>query len=206
MSLTVYQLAPSPNSIKIRLALSFKKIPHEMVNIDPADRSKVIELSGQELTPVLVDDGKVVYDSYGIMRYLDANFDGPKLYDTVRERQQEIERWELFTRSEIGPCVGMIFGQFFSPEKSAEQITQANQMLKERTARIEEALESSDYLMGDAPNAADLCAAPFVGLSCLNAANFEQGSIQHFFAEHLRLADDRSRTAAWVERVRSLDR
>ena len=67
-------------------------------------------------------------------------------------------------------------------------------------------IRSNDYLMGTTPNAADLTIAPFVGLGCLNAENFEEGSIQHFFAQHFRLSADRPRTAAWVERVMSHDR
>lgn len=204
--LTLYNLGPSPNNVKVRLALGLKELQAEIVDIDPMDRSEVVRVSGQPLTPVLVDRGRVVYDSYGILRYLDANFDGPKLFDDTRERQQEIERWELFTRTEIGPVVGMIFGQFFAPEKSDRQIADANQLLFERTEKLETALASNDYLMGDAPNAADLSVASFVGLSILDTARFEAGSIQHFFAEHFRLTDARPRTAAWTERVMALDR
>ena len=42
------------NNLKVRVALLHKGIEHEFRTIDPADRSKVREVSGQFLTPVMV--------------------------------------------------------------------------------------------------------------------------------------------------------
>ena len=93
MSYTLYQLSPSPNSIKVRLALGLKQIPCTLQDTNPADRTALVALSGQSLTPVLTDGDRVIYDSYAILRYLDANNPkaGPRLFSNERSEHKEIE-------------------------------------------------------------------------------------------------------------------
>ncbi|MHC5062950.1 MAG: glutathione S-transferase family protein, partial [Planctomycetota bacterium] len=62
------------NNMKVRVALGYKGIPYEFKSIDPADRSRIQDLSGQFLTPVLVHGEQVVADSAAILRYLDLAF------------------------------------------------------------------------------------------------------------------------------------
>jgi glutathione S-transferase len=216
MALTLYELPPSPNSIKIRLALGLKQIECERKTISPMDRSTLVEVSGQPLAPVLVDGdseggGRVVFDSFAIMRYLDANNrdQGPRLYSADREAIRAIEDWESYARNSLGEVIGMIFGQAFAPEKDPSVIERANVLLNERVVRVEEALGDSDYLTGDAPNAADLTAAPFLLYGTLDPANHSGegegfASIQAFFANHLRLGEA-PKTRAWIARVMELD-
>lgn len=204
--LTLYELAPSPNSIKVRLALGLRKIPCALVPVNPMDRATVVELSGQPLTPVLKDRDRVVYDSYGILRYLDANFPGePRLYSPERATQQAIEQWELHARTQLGACIGMIFNQLFSPEKDPSEIARANELLAERTDKIEAALADHPFLMGEAPNAADLSCASFTCYGLLDPAAWPEGSIQSYFAANLRLPARFERTAAWTARVLAFD-
>ena len=215
MALTLYELPPSPNSIKIRLALGLKQIECERVTINPMDRATLVEVSGQPLAPVLVDgtsDGdRVVFDSFAIMRYLDANHrdQGPRLYSSDRDTIRTIEDWEVYARSSLGEVIGMIFGQAFAPATDPAVIERANVLLNERVARVEEALSSSDYLCGDAPNAADLTAAPFLLYGTLDPGDYSAeaegfASIQAFFANHLKLGEA-PRTRAWIARVMELD-
>lgn len=215
MALTLYELPPSPNSIKIRLALGLKQIECERVTINPMDRATLVEVSGQPLAPVLVDgasDGdRVVFDSFAIMRYLDANHrdQGPRLYSSDRDTIRTIEDWEVYARSSLGEVIGMIFGQAFAPATDPAVIERANVLLNERVARVEEALSSSDYLCGDAPNAADLTAAPFLLYGTLDPADYSAeaegfASIQAFFANHLKLGEA-PKTRAWIARVMELD-
>lgn len=206
MSLTLYELPPSPNSIKVRLALGLKGIECVRQAINPADRAEVVKLSGQPLTPVLTDAGKVIYDSYAILRYLDANFrdQGPRLYSSERAAIQTIETWELFARCELGEVIGLIFGQLFAPSVDPAVITRANALFAERAAKLEAALDPGPYLCGAELNAADLTAAPFAYYGTLDPAQVPAGSIEAFFAAHLRLPEA-PRTRAWIERVMALD-
>ncbi len=83
--LRFWELTPSPNNIKVRMALRFKGIDFEQIIVDPLDRAPVIEVSGQELTPVIEDRGIVLNDSEAILQYLDANYpDTPRLFPRER--------------------------------------------------------------------------------------------------------------------------
>ena len=48
-SVKLYDLAPSPNNIRVRVGLGYKKIAYERIAIDPMDRSNLVEISGQPL-------------------------------------------------------------------------------------------------------------------------------------------------------------
>ena len=79
--LRFHELAPSPNNVKVRLALRYKDIPFDTIPVQAAERSPVLEVSGQVNTPVIEDRGIVLNDSEAILQYLDANYpDRPRLF------------------------------------------------------------------------------------------------------------------------------
>jgi glutathione S-transferase len=51
-------------------------LKYESVEIDPADRSAVMAISGQEKVPVLADGETVIHDSTRILRYLVRAYGG----------------------------------------------------------------------------------------------------------------------------------
>ena len=55
MGLRLYRIPFSTNVERVALALAHKGIAVEYVDVDDADRSPVVAISGQELVPVLVD-------------------------------------------------------------------------------------------------------------------------------------------------------
>ena len=64
------QFPLSHNCVKARLGLERKKLPYDVENIRPTDRSSVIRQSRQGLVPVLVDGDRVVPDSSSLLVYL----------------------------------------------------------------------------------------------------------------------------------------
>ena len=68
-TIQLYDIAPSPNNMKARIALDYKGLAYERIPVDPEDRSVVIEISRQPLTPVLVHEGRAIWDSAAILRY-----------------------------------------------------------------------------------------------------------------------------------------
>jgi glutathione S-transferase len=93
--LTFWELSPSPNNTKIRMALRYKGIEFEARSVDPVDRQAVLEVSGQELTPVIEDRGIVLNDSEAILQYLDANYpDAPRLLPRTRAGRRECDEWK----------------------------------------------------------------------------------------------------------------
>ena len=202
----LYDLAPSPNNIKVRCALAYKKIPYEKVPVDPKSRDAVVKVSGQPLCPVLTDGETVVYDSYAIMRYLDANFPGtPRLYSAERDVIKMIEEWELFARAEIGPGISLIFGQFIGGTADAEKIQKANDIMNRAASRTEETLAKTPYLMGESPNAADFTAGTMLAYGNVSEAAAKGHPVAAFFAKHIRL-QGMPKTKAWTARVMEWDR
>ena len=105
--LKFYELAPSPNNTKVRMALRFKGIEFEAIPVDPRDRTAVIEASGQELTPVIADRGIVLNDSEAILQYLDANYpDTPRLFPPERAGRKMCDRWKRKIDIYMGTDVG----------------------------------------------------------------------------------------------------
>jgi glutathione S-transferase len=202
----LYDLGPSPNSTKARLALALRKIPYEKIPVDPNRREPVIQISGQPLTPVLVHGDTVIFDSSAIVRYVDANFPGePRLFSPVYETMKKIEEWETFGRMEAGEPIRITFREAFSASPDAARLKKANDLVQRAASRTEEALAGGPYLMGAAITAADILVAPYLNLAALPAAAASHSPIAAFFVRNLRI-EGTPRTRAWIERVMALDR
>jgi len=101
--LRFWELYPSPNNLKVRMALRYKGIYFEAIPVDPTNRKPLRELSGQDLSPVIEDKGIVLNDSEAILQYLDANYpDTPRLFPTDRSRKQ-CDAWKTELDLKIVP-------------------------------------------------------------------------------------------------------
>ena len=97
-----WELAPSPNGTKIRMALRFKGIEFEAIPVEPADRSALREVSGQDLSPVIEDRGIVLPDSEAILQFLDANYpETPRLFPSDRKGRKRSDAWKTRLDSEV---------------------------------------------------------------------------------------------------------
>ena len=205
-SIVLYNLQPSPNSKKVRLALGYKGISYETVQVDPMERAAVLEVSGQPLTPVLKHGDTVIFDSSAILRYLEANVKRePRLYSEDYDTMQAIERWENNGRSEFGPHVGSLFGQFFSGSPDASSLEKAGSAFNEAARRLEKSLNSDGYLVGAAPTAGDISCAAWLGLSLLSPEQASSQPIMAYFAENLRLDPECQRLRSWYRSIDKYD-
>jgi glutathione S-transferase len=204
---TLYEITGSSNSVKVRIGLGYKGLDYEREVVDPGDRSLVVSVSRQPRLPVLQHGETVIFDSGAILRYLEANFpDTAPIFSEDRAILGEIEQWEIFARTQFGEVIGMMFWEAFSPEPNAEVIAQANQMLNERTAAVEDKLNHGDYLVGDHLTAADIaCAAPLYLADLPAEAATEDNPMDTFFHKNLILGEGRAKTTEWVRRVMAYD-
>ena len=202
----LYHLAASPNSIKARIALAYKKIPYEKIAVDPMNREAVVKLSGQPLTPVMQHGDTVVFDSFAILRYLDANFPStPRLYSADRDTIKAIEQWEQFARTEPGAAVSMLYGQFRAPSPDMEKVGQANGIFNRAAAKVEEALGRGQWLVGSSPTAADFTVAPAMYYGVVSEADAKNSPAFAFFRKHLKI-ESAPKTFDWIARVMAWDR
>lgn len=205
-ALKLYNLQPSPNNMKARIALAYKGLKYEKIDVHPQERATVIEVSGQPLTPVLTHGNRVIFDSAAILRYLDANFrDTPRIFSADYHTMQQIERWEAVGRNECIKAVGMIFGQLFAETKDFDQCIQASHLLHSSTAKVEETLQNQAWLVGDSMSAADITIAPAVFYGMLPQQVAEGNPLAKFFYDHLKLGEGREKTREWVMRVMAYD-
>lgn len=207
--LKLVEITGSPNNVKVRIALGYKGLEYEREPLEfegfPGDRSGVVACSTQPRTPVLTHGETVIFDSGGILRYLDANFPAtPRLYTEDYAQLGEIEQWELWARTDLGGPTGALFGQLFAPEPDVEVCRKACESFHEVTGRIEAALEKNPFVLGEAMKAPDVICAPVVNLSMLSEAA-ASGPIMGFFRTHFHLGEGRDRTREWVRRVMAHD-
>lgn len=204
--LTLYDLGPSPNNIKVRLALGYKALPYEKVPVNPEDRSRLVEISGQPLTPVLVHGDRVLFDSSAILRYLDANFrETPRLFSSDYDRIKEIEGWELWHRTELTKPIGIVFEQYFAQGTDPAAIEQAGALLATCAGQLAEALAATGYLVGDGVTAADLICAPFALYGMVDERMAGASPIAAHFRAHLRMPEEHAAVRDWVGRIMAYD-
>lgn len=203
----LHDLAPSPNNMKVRLALGYKKIAYDRIPVDPAQRSTILRLSGQPLTPLLVHDDRVIFDSGAILRYLDANFpETPRLFSADREKMKKIESYEHWARHEPSEGFMAVVGQMFLPEPDMNVLDRATVPLAAAASRLEKELTAQPFLMGEELSAADLFLAPLLYFSVLPQSFTAMLPPAQLFIDHYRLPEGHPRVAEWVQRVVAFDR
>jgi glutathione S-transferase len=206
----LHELTGSPNSVKIRIALGYKGLDYERQPVDlddfPGDRATAVSLSRQPRFPILQHGDAVIFDSSAILRYIEANFrETPSIFTDDYATFGEIETWEAFASTQIGPPIGMAFGQAFAPEADLDALAQANEMLSDCTAELEQKVGADKFLVGDGLTAADIvCAAPLY-LTDMTAEMAAQHPITQFFGDNLKLGDDRPQTREWLRRLMAYD-
>lgn len=206
-SLKMWDLGPSPNSRKVRYGLGYKGLDYERIAVDPQDRSEIVKLSGQPLTPVLQHGDTVIFDSNAILRYLEANVQRePRLYAEDHERMKAIEGWEAWTRTSLGPPVGMLFGQYFAEARDEAVIAHANQLLGKACGEIQAELGQEGALVGESVSAADIQAASFLALADLSPEQASSHPILEFFKTHLTIPAQFEAVTAWFRRINAFDR
>lgn len=146
--LRFHELAPSPNNVKVRMALRFKGIDFETVPVDPADRTPLVELSGQELTPAIEDRGIVLNDSEAILQYLDASYPGtPRLFPALRAGRKACEAWNKTLNRNVARNWTPIF--FFAIRRTEELDLEARQRFHDGLSWLDDEIGERSSIVDD---------------------------------------------------------
>lgn len=208
--LTLHELTGTPNNMKVRIALAYKGLDYERkpleLNDFPGDRASVVQLSRQPRLPVLQHGKTVQFGSDAILRYLEANFvDTPPIFVDDYQAFGEIEKWEIFARTQLGEPIGMLFGEAFAPEANLDTIAKANRLLNERTGVLEDKLSTREFLVGDHLTAADIACASPLYMADMTGEQAKSHPIAGFFYTHFKMGDGRESTREWTRRVMAYD-
>ena len=191
-ALAVYGLETS-NNMKVRVALGYKGLAYEFHTIDRADRTEILRISGQHLTPVLVHGEFVLFDSSAILRYLDVAFrETPRLFGSSHGEQWEIEDWEFFARTELaGPMMEVVHRKVQGEAVDDERQARCAREFGSAVSKLATAMDGRQWLVGDAMSAADITAAA-VMKRIRSAGLFEVPSVNDGFV-------------SWEDRVMAYD-
>lgn len=206
--LKLLTLVPSPNNVKVRIALGYKGIPYEEIPQDPEDRSACLEMSGQALTPIMQDKGVSLFDSAAILRFLHSNYPGPDLFPQDAEEMKKVERWEAFGRFGVKDSLGAIFAMALGRQEiTTGGVLSARKELNDHMEALEETLVKRDWLVGSAMSVADITLASLLIYSVMGEHPVLKASFfGPIMAEHF-LVDPKTcpKTQAWVRRVAAYD-
>ena len=203
----VYRIPHSTNVERVALALAHKSVPVDWVDVDPEDRSVVVELSGQDLVPVLqADHGEVVVDSMRIVAWLEKRRPDPPLWPASPGRRAEIDVFvEWFNRVwKVPPNAIADELAHHAPDQRALEAWSAE--LRGWLHLFEEMLEGRDWLMSESFGAADLCAFPFLKYGVLDLPPDDDELFHRVLVDHLPIKGAFPATEAWVHRVDALPR
>jgi glutathione S-transferase len=87
----LYRFRFSTNVERVTLALAHKGLEVQSIWVDPDDRRTVERVSGQRLVSVIEDNGRVVFDSSAILRYLEEHYPEPPLYPSDKAKRAEMD-------------------------------------------------------------------------------------------------------------------
>ncbi|WP_370301220.1 glutathione S-transferase family protein [Pseudooceanicola sp.] len=189
---------PTPNGVKVSIALEEMGLPYEAHRVTLADADvkspEFLSLNPNNKIPAIIDpDGPEgeplgLFESGAILIYL-AEKSGKFLGDSARQRAHIIQ-WLMFQMGGVGPMFGQL-GYFYKfagseiedPRPRERYINEAKRLL----AVVEKQLDGQDWIAGPY-SIADMALAPWV-----RALNF-------YGATEVVGLPDSPNTLAWLER------
>lgn len=174
------------------------------MDVPDDDRAEIVLVSGQELVPVLEDEGLIVTDSPKILEYLEERFPERPLLPADRAKRAETRVFcDWFNR--VWKRSPNLYED--ETEKTSPDEARLAELGGEITASLplfEELLTGRDFLLGDL-SLADVTAFPFLKYAVI----WDEGDPYVFHAilrDHLRLEGRYPLLEAWIRRMDELPR
>ena len=212
--LRLYRFRYSTNVERVALALAYKGLAVESVEIDPDDRSPVRELSGQDLVPVLVDTDPtssgstggdaIVSDSTRILHHLEERFPDPPLFPADPAARAEVEVFlDWFNRAwKREP--NLIADALERGAADGADVGRWSARLQRRLELFEGLLSGREHLFGEF-GAADCAAWPFLRYA-LEIEPDDDEVFHRVLHERMTLDERHPNLSAWIARVRTRPR
>jgi len=154
MAITLYHDTPSSNCDRVKIALAEKNLNWEGVRIRLANkeqkRPEFLQLNPYGKIPVLVENGKILFESCIINEYLDEKYPNPPLMPNdpyLRGRGRILVDYAL---TYIHEPYWSLRGEMLKPqvERNSSVLEQTRGRLRELLQYLETALEEKDYFLG----------------------------------------------------------
>jgi glutathione S-transferase len=197
--LRLYAIPFSTNVERVGLALGHKGVDAEVVMCDPADRGPIHDVSGQDLVPVLDDEGFVVADSSRIIEHLEGRFPDPRLFPADPARRAEMRVFvDWFDRVWKVPP-NRIEEELGRAEPDHLLVEALAAEMRASLALFDEMLSDRSHLMGEEFSAADCAAFPFLKYAAFRDPADDE--LFHRILDEHQSVNGRPNLAAWIERV-----
>jgi len=200
----VYSTPYSTNVERVSLALAYKGLEVEWVQVPYDERSEVERVSGQPLVPVLVDGELVLPDSPAILRRLDELVPDPPLRPREPARRAEADVFVDWFNHVWKRPPNLMAVELEQPEPDLARVEELGRRITAALDRFEALLDGRDHLLGDEFGIADVIAFPFLKYMTV----WEDGDT-HPFHELLRdwqRPGRHPRLEAWIDRVNARPR
>lgn len=202
--LRIYRIPFSTNVERVALACGRKGVEVEWIDVDPADRSEVVRVSGQELVPVVVAEETVLNDSPVILEWLEQKVPEPPLYPREPARRAEVEVFLQWFNGLWKRPPNLIADEEQQPDPDRARIAELGERMRAAVPVFEQLLDRRDYLFGEF-GIADVTAFPFLKYAVFGLPEGDDERFHAILVEHQPLGDD-SPLRAWAERVDALPR
>lgn len=197
----LYGFPLSLNTERVALALAHKGLPTEVVAVDPGDRGPVRRVSGQDLVPVIEEEGRVVHDSTEILRHLEERHPEPALFPRDRSRREEMDVFLDWFNGIWKRPPNLIFVEEGKADPDSDRIAAWGRELEGSLDRFEALLSGRAHLLGDDFSAADCAAWPFLRYAVWREAD-DPWRFHHILMEHLEARRDRHPALIeWIDRL-----
>lgn len=161
----LYEFGPT-RSIRVRwtlqeLGVDFDAIP---VNLAAGEhrRPQFLKLNPAGKVPVLVDGNLVLTESVAIVKYLAEKYPDPSLLPTSPQGRAELDRWLLFTATELEQPLWRITRHnslYPVNDRIPADVPLASRDFKEMAAIAEQHLQHRQFVVGDRVTVADFVLA-----------------------------------------------
>jgi glutathione S-transferase len=198
--LRLYAIPFSTNVERVALALGHKGVDAEVVMCDADDRSPIREVSGQDLVPVLEDEGFVVADSSRIIEHLEERFPDPPLFPADRAGRAQMRVFVAWFNRVWKVPPNRIDQELGSDHPDLVLVEALAAEMRASLMLFEALLDVRPHLMGQEFSAADCAAFPFLKYG-LWLRDDDHERFHRILAEHLSLGGAYPRIEDWLRRV-----
>src|SRR4029434_9419513 len=154
MAITLYHDRPSSNSDRVKIALAEKGLSWEGTRVRLANREQknadFLRLNPYGKIPVLVEDGKVLFESCIINEYLDEKYPNPPLMPKdpyLRGRGRILVDYALnFAHEPYWALRGEMLKR--EAERNTAILEETRRSLRELLRYLEDALAEKSYFLG----------------------------------------------------------
>ena len=200
MALRVLRIPFSTNVERVALAAGHKGLELEWIDVDADDRSPVVDASGQDLVPVLLDGDETIVDSTAIIEHLERRFPEPPLYPGDEARRAEVELFvDWFNRVWKRPP-NLLAAELEQPHPDTAAVNRLSAQMHAALDRFEGLLAGRPYLF-DEFGVADCIAFPFLKYAVFGLATGDDDLFHRILVEHQPLGSGYPRLKAWAARV-----